>query len=84
MLNNFIISYIRKLNFESAKMFALKFGIIFYDYEIQIFLPYLQKNVAYLLSLDNINKKIHTDFDNKISMNSINKLCLLINKLGYN
>lgn len=84
MLKNFIINYIRKLNYQSAKDFALKFGIVFYDYEIQMFLPYLQQNAPYLLSLNNINKKIHDDFDNKINMNSVNKLCLLINKLGYN
>lgn len=65
-------------------MFALKFGIIFYDYEVSLFLPYLQQNAPYLLSLDNINKKIHADLDNKINVNSVNKLCLLINKLGYN
>lgn len=84
MIKNFIISYIRKLDFEGAKMFALKFGIIFYDYEVSLFLPYLQQNAPYLLSLDNINKKIHADLDNKINVNSVNKLCLLINKLGYN
>ena len=84
MLKTFIVNYIRKLDNKSAKDFALKFGIVFYDYEIELFLPYLQRNGSYLLSLDNINKKIHEDFDNKINVNSINKLCLLINKLGYN
>ena len=82
-MNNFIINYINKLNFDSAKIFALKFGIIFSDYEIKIILPYLKQNSIYLLSLDNIYKKIHTDLDNKIGVNSVNKLCLLFNKLGY-
>lgn len=83
MIKNVIISYIRKLDFETAKLFALRFGIVFYDYEINIFLPYLQQNAPYLLSLNDVTKKIHIDLDNKINVNSVNKLCLLINKLGY-
>ena len=67
----------------SAKNFALKFNIYFTDYEINFFLPYLKNNANEILSNRNINKKIHTDLDKKINVNSINKLCLLINKLGY-
>lgn len=82
--NNFIISYIRKLNYESARMFALNFGISFSDDEIRIILPYLQANAPYLLTLNNLNKKIHIDLDPLINVNSVNKLCLLFHKLGYN
>ena len=71
------------MDYISAKNFALKFNIYFTDYEINFFLPYLKNNANEILSNRNINKKIHTDLDNKINVNSINKLCLLINKLGY-
>ena len=84
IMNNFIVSYINKLNEDSAKIFALKFGIIFSDNEIKIILPYLKNNSTYLLSLNDIYKKIHIDLDTKIGVNSVNKLCLLFNKLGYN
>lgn len=81
--NDFIIAYLKKMDYISAKKFALKFNIYFTDYEINFFLPYLKNNANEILSNRNINKKIHTDLDNKINVNSINKLCLLINKLGY-
>lgn len=81
--NDFIIAYLKKMDYISAKNFALKFNVYFTDYEINFFLPYLKNNANEILSNRNINKKIHTDLDNKINVNSINKLCLLINKLGY-
>ena len=81
--NDFIIAYLKMMDYISAKNFALKFNIYFTDYEINFFLPYLKNNANEILSNRNINKKIHTDLDKKINVNSINKLCLLINKLGY-
>ena len=81
--NDFIIAYLKKMDYISAKNFSLKFNIYFTDYEINFFLPYLKNNANEILSNRNINKKIHTDLDKKINVNSINKLCLLINKLGY-
>lgn len=83
MFNNFIINYIRKMNFESAKIFALNFGITFSDEEIRIILPYLQQNAPYLLTLRNMYKKIHIDLDDKVSVNAVDRLCLLFKKLGY-
>ena len=81
--NDFIIAYLKKMDHKSARNFALKFNIYFTDYEINFFLPYLKNNANEILSNKNINKKIHTDLDYKINVNSINKLCLLISKLGY-
>ena len=78
----FIYNYLNLLDEKSAKLLAKKHGIIFTDLEVSIILKYLKDNYYQLNKLPSIKRKIHTDLKNKISVNSINNLYLLLNKIG--
>ena len=85
MINqNIATTFIKNLSPSSAKKCAARLGIFFNEYEINILLPYLQKNCNQLLNEKNRKEKIHIDLKNIINMDSINKLILLLSKLGYN
>lgn len=84
MINEiFIVRYLRSLNPNSAKAMSARFGIFFTDEEIALFLPYLQERASMLLSLREPSKKIHADLDDKICVDSVDKFCFLLSKLGY-
>lgn len=85
MMNRFfVINFIYSLNPISARRYALKMGIDFSDEEISMLLPYIKNNIALLTTSMIPTQKIHADLDSRINMNSIDKLCLLVKKLGYN
>ena len=77
-----LLNIIQSLTPSMAKNLSYKYNIPLNDYEISIFLPYIKQNASYLIKLNDPSKKIYEDFYNKISIDSINKMILILRRLG--
>lgn len=79
-----LLSLIQGLTPNNAKILSYKYNIPLSDYEISIFLPYIKRNANSLIKLNNPSKKIYEDLSNIISIDSINKLIFILQRLGFN
>lgn len=83
MNNYFISSFIKKTDVDTCLNFLKKNGYDFSRQEINIILPYLKKNIDYLLSIKDPTKKIQIDLQYYLSQDSLTKTLALLHQFGF-